>query len=85
MRVLKNGEIKHKPSAHQNETRLLAEPTPMKARRKGEQVEVYMGCGWAKGSVVTSSRERCGVRLAKTQSMTTCYDDRNIRSAKANG
>jgi len=84
LRVLKSGEVKYKASAHQNETRLLAQSLPMTIRRKGEMVEVYMGCGWSKGLVAMSSKDRCSVRITKTQVTTTCYDNRNIRSIKSN-
>ena len=82
MRVLKDGKIKYKPSAHANETRLLEKIHPMTIRRKGEAVEVYMGCGWSKGAVAFSDRDRCCIRLSKTQSTTVCTDNRNIRSPK---
>lgn len=83
MRVLKNGEVKYKPSSYAGEIRLREPILPLTARRIGEAVEVYMGCGWSKGYVTTSLRDRCVVRLARTQTSTICYDNRNIRTAKA--
>lgn len=82
MRVLKNGEVKFKPSAHANESRLLEPVHPMSVRRRGEAVEVYVGCGWSKGTVLSSTRDFCCVKITKTQSSSTCYDNRNIRSPK---
>ena len=63
--------------------RLLGAIQPMTIRRNGDIVEVYVGCGWSKGIVTMSLRDRCSVRLSKAQRTVTCYDDRNIRATKA--
>jgi hypothetical protein len=82
MRKLKSGEIRYKPSAYKESERLLGEIIPFPARRKGSMVEIYTGCGWAKGRVTLSSRDCCGIFLIKAQRSTTCYDARNIRDCK---
>lgn len=69
-------------SAHKDALRLKEEIHPIPTRRKGTLVEVFMGCGWAKGRVTFSSRDSCSVFLLKTQRSTTCYDGRNVRDCK---
>jgi hypothetical protein len=82
MKKLKSGEVKYKSSTHKESDRLLGEVVPFPARRKGSMIEVYTGCGWAKGRVTLSLRDRCSVFLLKSQRSTACYDARNIRDCK---
>lgn len=82
MRTLKSGEVKYKQSAYKEALRLEGVIHPIPVRRKGVIVEVFMGCGWAKGRVTSSTRDCCSVFLLKAQRSTTCYDGRNIRDCK---
>lgn len=82
MKKLKSGEIKYKQSAYKEAARLAELPHPLQVRRTGSIVEIFTGCGWAKGRVTTSTRDLCGVFLLRAQRSTTCYDDRNIRDCK---
>lgn len=51
----------------------------MKPYSKGQSVDVYMGAGWAKGTIQDSGRDRCVVWLAQAQRSVTVYDNRNLR------
>jgi hypothetical protein len=67
-----------KPRDHE---RLAARPTPVRIYARHSSVEVYLGCGWKKGSVISSDRDGCSVWLGSEQRMTRCFDNRNIRPA----
>lgn len=45
---------------------------------KGTEVKVYMGAGWAKGTVRTSDRDACSVYLTQLRRTTRVKDARNI-------
>lgn len=78
MRVLKNGEVRYKPSAYKESSRLDAQPQPMKLYPKGTRVKVYLGRGWGTGYVVSSDTTRCCIFLAKEQKTVVCVDNRNL-------
>ena len=59
--------------------RLHGRPIPLKLIGKGQSVEVFMGAGWAKGTVSDSNPDRCVVWLAQAQRSITVYDNRNLR------
>jgi hypothetical protein len=82
VRILKSGEIRYKPSAYKEETRLNADPLPMTKYLKGEKVQLYSGHGWLTGSVVYSDETRCTVFLSKEQRMVCCVDNRNLTVVK---
>jgi len=82
LRVLKSGEIRYKPSAYKEATRLSEDPLPMKKYSKGEKVQVYSGHGWQTGSVVHSDESRCSVFLAKERRMVYCSDNRNLTKSQ---
>jgi hypothetical protein len=78
LRVLKSGEIRYKPSAYKEATRLAGDSLPMRKYLKGEKVQVYSGHGWQTGSVIHSDESRCAVFLTKEQRMVCCSDNRNL-------
>lgn len=80
MRVLKSGEIRYKPSAYKESSRLDAQPQPMKLYPRGSSVKIYLGCGWAVGYVLSSDTTRCCVSLKKERRSVVCVDNRNIQS-----
>lgn len=65
---------------HLSEHERLSRPRhPLPALRKGSDVQVYVGAGWAKGLVTFSCRDRCTVWLSQARRQTTCSDARNIK------
>ncbi|MGB0873635.1 MAG: hypothetical protein ACPGSE_00130 [Synechococcus sp.] len=60
--------------------RLSMRPHPLPVFRKGTAVQVFVGAGWAKGSVTDSTRDRCTVWLPQGRRQVTCSDARNIRT-----
>lgn len=60
--------------------RLLGPSRPMPVFRKGTEVKVYLGAGWAKGKVSDSTRDACSVWLSQQRRTTRCHDARNIQS-----
>lgn len=77
-RVLKDGTWKPKPSAHKEYERLSKPATPMPVLRRGTEVKVFMGAGWAKGTVESSTRDSCTVYCKQLRRKTTCRDARNL-------
>lgn len=73
------GEFTPKPSTIKAGERMQQAPTPLPVFRRNANVEVYMGCGWAKGAVESSDRTRCVVLLRIGQRRTVVYDARNLR------
>lgn len=59
--------------------RLLRQPYPMPIFEVLTTVEIYIGAGWKKGSVVESCESSCVVRFAVGGGGACCYDARNIR------
>lgn len=58
----------------------MQEPsTPLPVFRQRSEVQVYIGAGWAKGTVTESSRNRCAVHLGGQQRTVVVSDARNIR------
>lgn len=66
-------------SKRRESERLAGKPHPLPVFPRGTQVSVFMGAGWAKGSVTDSSRDRCTVWLGSKS--TTCSDARNLKRA----
>lgn len=54
-------------------------PQPLPVYRKRSEVQVFIGAGWAKGTVTESSRNRCAVHLKAQQRTVVVSDARNIR------
>jgi hypothetical protein len=80
MRVLADGTIKMKPSALKAAEWYQQEPLPMRSMRKGTSVKIFMGAGWAKGSVVNWASSGITVYLAREKRTVTVRDNRNIRT-----
>lgn len=59
--------------------RMAKAPHPLPVIGQGQPVHIYLGAGWAKGTVHDSTRDRCVVWLAQGQRAVTCYDARNLR------
>lgn len=47
----------------------------------GTAVKVFVGAGWAKGTVQNSTKDACTVWLTQARKTTRCCDARNITSA----
>jgi hypothetical protein len=82
MRILKNGEIKYKPSAYKESERLSVPAFPMPRYPEGTKVQVYMGAGFTTGYVVSSYQDRCVVKLVTGNRSITVHDARSIRLPK---
>lgn len=82
MRKLKDGTVKYKPSALKEAERMAQSPFPMPLFTVGSKVQVYLGAGFGTGYVVSSSQDRCVVRLTTGNRPITVYDARSIRPAK---
>lgn len=61
--------------------RLRGPRHPLPIFRKGTAVKVYMGAGWAKGTVSHSDRDACVVFLAQLRKTVRVKDARNITPA----
>lgn len=59
--------------------RMLGPRHPLPIYRRGQSVRVYMGAGWAKGTVDQSDRNGCTVYLSQLRRTTRCHDARNIQ------
>lgn len=81
MRVLKNGDVKYKPSAYKDYERLSGPMFPMPIYKKDQKVQVYLGAGFGTGYVVSSYQDRCVVKLVTGNRSITVYDARSIRLA----
>jgi len=79
MRILKSGEVKYKASALKAAEWYQQEPLPMRSMRKGTNVKVFMGAGWAKGSVVNWASSGITVYLAREKRTVTVRDNRNLK------
>ncbi len=79
MRILKSGEIKYKASALKAAEWYQQEPLPMRSMRKGTNVKVFMGAGWAKGTVVNWASSGITVYLAREKRTVTVRDNRNLK------
>lgn len=64
--------------AKSEQERLSSPSHPMPMYPKGTEVKVYMGAGWAKGTVRTSDRDACSVYLTQLRRTTRVKDSRNI-------
>jgi len=64
--------------AKSEQERLAGPIKPLPVLRKGTQVKVYIGAGWAKGTVNDSTRDACTVYLTQQRRTTRCHDARNI-------
>ena len=79
MRVLSDGTIKYKPSVMKAVEWMTQEPLPMRSMRKGTNVKIFMGAGWAKGTVVSWSSSGITVYLAREKRTVTVRDNRNLK------
>jgi sRNA-binding regulator protein Hfq len=79
MRVLKDGQVKYKPSAYRDYERLSKPSFPMPRFVEGTKVQVYLGAGFGTGHVVSSYQDRCVVKLVTGNRSITVYDARSIR------
>ena len=77
-RMLSDGSFKPKPSAKKRSERMLGPVQFQTALRKGQNVKIFMGAGWEKGSVVQWEKSRVTVRLARGGRNTVCHDARNL-------
>lgn len=66
-------------AAEQKRMQQPALPMPMFPR--DTLVKVFMGAGWAKGSVQQSDKDGCSVWLLQLRRTTRCKDARNIQRA----
>lgn len=53
-------------------------PSSWSDLRTGQQVKVFMGAGWQKGTIQSRDRESAVVRLDRRS--TRCYDLRNLQT-----
>lgn len=67
--------------AANEQTRLAGPINPMPMYPKGTEVKVFMGAGWAKGTIRTSERDACSVYLTQLRRTTRVRDARNIQRA----
>lgn len=67
--------------AASEQTRLAGPTSPMPMFPKGTEVKVFMGAGWAKGTVRTSDRDAISVYLTQLRRTTRVKDARNIQRA----
>ena len=58
--------------------RLESPRHPLPVFRRDTPVKVFMGAGWAKGTVNTSDRDACVVYLTQLRRTTRVKDARNI-------
>jgi len=58
--------------------RLSGPVHPLPVLRRGSEVKVYTGAGWAKGKVNNSTRDCCTVYMTQQRRTTRCHDARNI-------
>lgn len=82
MKKLKDGTIRYKKSAIQKANDFSINPFPLRIYRKGQKVQVFMGCGYSTAFVVESFQDRCVVRLARTGRVLSVYDQRSIKEVK---
>jgi len=82
MKILKDGTVKYKPSAYNEQNRLLKPSFPMPILSKGQKVKVFMGAGWSSAYVISSAQDCCVVELAMGNRRITIRDARSIQIAK---
>jgi hypothetical protein len=51
---------------------------PLPVLERNQDVKIYMGAGWAKGTVICSDLDGCTVRLPQLQKTVRVRDARNI-------
>lgn len=71
--------MKSVASKERDHIRMQRPSHPMPVIGRGQQVHVYTGAGWSKGTVQESSRDRCSVHLSRENKTTVCRDARNIK------
>lgn len=79
MRVLKDGTVKYKKAAIKSAEWMQQDPLPMRSFRKRQEVYVFTGAAWEKGTVVSSDRKSASVWLARKQKTARVCDNRNIK------
>ena len=65
-------------SAQTEQQRLEMPAHPLPALERNQDVRVFMGAGWAKGTVICSDLDGCTVRLPQLQKTVRVRDARNI-------
>lgn len=65
-------------STQTEQQRLEMPAYPLPAFESDQDVKVFMGAGWTKGSVVRSDLCSCTVRLPQLQKAVRVFDARNI-------
>lgn len=64
--------------AKSEQERLAGPISPLPLFPQGTTVKVFMGAGWAKGTVSTSDKDACSVYLSQLRKHTRVKDARNI-------
>ena len=67
--------------AASEQERLSGPIKPLPVFPRNTAVKVYVGAGWAKGTVNDSTRDACTVWLTQQRRTTRCHDARNITRA----
>jgi hypothetical protein len=79
MKTTKDGAIQYRKSALQKANDFCVKPFPLRIYRKGQKVQVFMGCGYSTAFVMESFQDRCVVRLSRTGRVVSVYDQRSIK------
>jgi len=65
-------------SVQTEQQRLEMPAHPLPVLERNQDVKIYMGAGWAKGTVIRSDAGSCTVRLPQLQRTVRVFDARNI-------
>jgi hypothetical protein len=65
-------------SVQTEQQRLGMLPHPLPVLERNQDVKIYMGAGWAKGTVIRSDLDSCTVWLPQLQKTVRVRDARNI-------
>ena len=65
-------------SVQTEQQRLEMPAHPLPVLERNQDVKIYMGAGWAKGTVICSDLDGCTVRLPQLQKTVRVRDARNI-------
>ena len=65
-------------SVQTEQQRLEMPAHPLPVLERNQDVKIYMGAGWAKGTVIRSDLDGCTVRLPQLQKIVRVRDARNI-------
>lgn len=78
-RFLHDGSFKPRPSSLKAAEWMAQPPQPLDVLRKGTSVKIFMGAGWASGTVTESTRTACVVFIKARNKSVTVHDRRNIK------